>query len=106
VGARSGRFLEFLLHAKSHYEAAGRVPTPDDVLSLKDTADRIKRVRQAARQLSQTDQQILHLRFDEEQTAKQISDELDLGGPRRVYSRLERIMLKLRYLITNEQVKK
>ena len=96
VGAASGRILEFLDQATEEYQNRCRRLDPDFVLMEKETRATVARVRALIATLPAQEQRILSLRFDAGRSARQIAEELQLGGQRQAYTAIDRALRRLR----------
>jgi RNA polymerase sigma factor (sigma-70 family) len=59
-------------------------------------------VRELLAELSEEEQDVVRLRFEEGMTAQQIAEERGLAGQRRVYTILDGALRKLRKLLERE----
>jgi len=102
LGVVSGRVLEFLTEMRLRQSESdeGR---PDRNLARRETEEKLDRVRALVERLSPEEQEVLRLRFDEERTAREIADELELGSQRRVYTILDRALRRLRNLFSDKE---
>jgi DNA-directed RNA polymerase specialized sigma24 family protein len=101
MGVVSGRLLDFLTHMQIHYERS-RAETPDQVLERKRLAEMGARVRALLQEMTTEEREVMRLRFDEGWTARRIADEMGLGGQRRVYTIIDRVVRKLRNLLEED----
>jgi RNA polymerase sigma factor (sigma-70 family) len=95
LGVSSGRLLDFLNSMQIQYERP-RADTPDRALERKELEIMGRRVRALLAEMTDQEQEVMRLRFDEGWTAKRISDELGLGGQRRVYTIIDRVVRNVR----------
>lgn len=95
LGIVSGRLLDFLNEMQIQYERP-RADAPDQILERRELEAMGRRVRLLLAEMSDEEQEIMRLRFDEGWTARRISDELDLGGQRRVYTVIDRVVRAVR----------
>ncbi|MCH7549586.1 MAG: sigma-70 family RNA polymerase sigma factor [Candidatus Krumholzibacteriota bacterium] len=95
LGIVSGRLLDFLNGMQIQYERP-RADAPDQILERRELEAMGRRVRLLLAEMSDEEQEIMRLRFDEGWTARRISDELDLGGQRRVYTVIDRVVRAVR----------
>lgn len=102
LGVVSGRMLDFLAEMRHRGESADDA-RPDRALAAKERAERMRAVQSLVETLSDEEQQILRLRFDEEWTAARIAEEMGLDSPRRVYTILDRALRKLRKLFEDNE---
>ncbi len=95
-GVESARMLKFLVECQLEQEEKTRTNSPDCQLFEEEAQARIDRVRTTVESLSPGEREILALRFAERLTAKEIAGRLKLGGQRRAFTRIDRIVRKLR----------
>jgi len=95
----SGRLLEFMQRTQLQHERVSD-DEPDRALELKDLRLKARRIRELLSEFSEQEQSVMRMRFDEEKTARQISDDLGLGGPRRVYTIIEGVIRKIRNMLS------
>ena len=69
---------------------------PDQVLERKELEAMGRRVRELLAEMSDEEREIMRLRFDEGWTARRISDELGMGGQRKVYTVIDRVIRSIR----------
>jgi RNA polymerase sigma factor (sigma-70 family) len=100
MGVVSGRLLSFLGNMQIQYERP-RTDTPDQLLERKELEAMAERVRSLLAEMTSEEQEVMRLRFDEGWTAQRISDELGLGGQRRVYTVIDRVARTIRKLLRN-----
>ena len=103
MGVVSGRLLDFLTNMQIYYER-NRTETPDRVLERKRLEEMGQRVRSLLAEMSGEEREVMRLRFDEGWTAKRIGDEMSLGGQRRVYTIIDRVVRKLRNLLGEDEL--
>jgi len=103
MGVVSGRLLDFLTNMQIYYER-NRSETPDRALERKRLEEMGQRVRSLLAEMSSEEQEVMRLRFDEAWTAKRISDEMGMGGQRRVYTVIDRVVRKLRNLLGEDEL--
>ena len=103
MGVVSGRLLDFLTNMQIHYER-NRAETPDRALERQRLEEMGQRVRALLSEMSDEEREVMRLRFDEGWTAKRIADEMGLGGQRRVYTIIDRVVRKLRNLLGEEEL--
>jgi DNA-directed RNA polymerase specialized sigma24 family protein len=102
MGVVSGRILEFLAEAH-RLQREGDETRPDRALARKEAEEKMARVRELVEQLPAEEQTVLRLRYEENWTARRISEELELGSQRRVYTILDRALRRLRNLFTDNE---
>ena len=102
LGVVSGRFLDFLAEVQSRGDN-GEDTRPDHVLASKEREARIREVKDLVRGLSEEEQRVLRLRYDENRTAREIAEELGLRSQRRVYTILDRAIRKLRKMLGDDR---
>jgi len=101
LGVASGRLLDFLMRTDMAREAA-REDTPERAMDRARIEEEAARARALLDTLSGEEREVVRLRYEEGWTAKRISDELGLGGQRRVYTILDRVLRHLRKLLRDE----
>jgi RNA polymerase sigma factor (sigma-70 family) len=104
-GIGAGGLPEFLYRAEAAVRGRSgeNLRTPEQVLEDREYRGMLERLQEVRRELPAEDQELLALRFEHGRTAKQISDELDMGGQRKVYTALNRAVRRLRALFVAEQ---
>jgi len=95
LGVVSGRLLGLLQGLQIQYERP-RTDAPDQLLEREELEAMGRRVRILIAEMSDQEQEIMRLRFDEGWTARRISDELGMGGQRRVYTVIDRVIRAVR----------
>ncbi len=101
MGVISGRLLNFLTEMRVRYDRP-RADTPEQALELKELEEMGARVRAMLAEMPAEAQEVMRLRFDEGWTARRISDELGLGGQRRVYTIIDRVIRRIRNKLGNK----
>jgi RNA polymerase sigma factor (sigma-70 family) len=96
VGAVSGRLLEYCHHCTWDDEDGPRDPDPLTRLTLKEAEQRALAILDIVAELPADERRILSLRFEMGLRAHEIADREGLPGQRKVYTTLDRILLKLR----------
>lgn len=99
VGAASGRLLEYLDHVRGEAEANAGSERPEYDLMEREARRRVEFVMEAVANLPADERQLLMLRFERGWPARRIAEELGLGGQRRVYTQIERILRGLRRVL-------
>ena len=102
-GVDSVRMLTYLARLELDYEERSAGGRPDSHLMEKEASEIAGRVRRSVSRLPPVERQIIFYRFDRGWSAKQISDELGLGGQRRVYTLIDKIVRKLRESVMPEE---
>jgi RNA polymerase sigma factor (sigma-70 family) len=102
LGVVSGRLLQFLNHMDIQRENEDD-DRPSDIIDTEDTARMAARVRELLSELSDEEQDVVRLRFEEGRTAQQIADETGLSGQRRVYTILDGVIRKLRRRLEDDE---
>ncbi len=104
-GVGAGNLPEHIYQAESVIRDAGdkSVRTPDEVLADGEHARMLERLAALKQSLSEEDRELLELRYERGMTARAISDNLDMGGQRKVYSALDRALRRLRVLFLSEK---
>jgi RNA polymerase sigma factor (sigma-70 family) len=95
LGVVSGRLLDFLNHMDIQRERADE-DSPDEFLDRSATERMAARVRELLATLSEEEQDVVRLRYEEGWTAQRIAEEKGLAGQRRVYTILDGVLKKLR----------
>lgn len=98
MGVASGRILRLLGELQIRYES-NRPETPERAFERTELEAMGRRVRSLLNEMSDEEREVMRLRFEEEWTARRISDELGLSGPRRVYTLIDQTLRKLRNLL-------
>lgn len=101
LGVVSGRLLDYMRHANIERDRAGD-ENPGDVLDREEVERLAARVKELLGELSDEEQEVVRLRFEEGWTAQKIADERGLGGQRRVYTILDGALRKLRKLLERD----
>ena len=101
MGVVSGRLLNFLTEMRVRYDRP-RADAPDQALERKELEEMGARVRAMLAEMPAEAREVMRLRFDEGWTARRISDELGLGGQRRVYTIIDRVVRKIRNILANK----
>lgn len=101
LGVVSGRLLDYMRHANIERDRAGD-ENPGDVLDREEVERLAARVKELLGELSDEEQAVVRLRFEEGWTAQKIADERGLEGQRRVYTILDGAFRKLRKLLERE----
>lgn len=99
VGAASGRLLEYLDHVRLELQQHAGAYSPDYYLMEREAQRTVERLRSLIGQLPPAEQQILTMRFERGWSARRISEELGLSGPRGVYTVIDRIVRRLKRLM-------
>jgi RNA polymerase sigma factor (sigma-70 family) len=95
AGADTGRELEFLIHARDAYRRATAAAPPDAGLLEEEKRDLLERVEELKSRLSDEERTIIDMKFGEGLTAKEIAERLEMEGPRRVYTVIERVLRRM-----------
>ncbi|UCG52416.1 MAG: hypothetical protein JSW58_02365 [Candidatus Latescibacterota bacterium] len=95
-GMDSVRMLKYLIQLRSDYEEKTRCDRPDVHMIEREAKAVVDKTRELVSALSPSEKEIITLRFDRGWTAKKIAEKLDLGGPRRAYTLIDRVIRKLR----------
>jgi len=95
-GIDSVPMLKYINELQHEYETESGRNRPDVEVMEKESEERFARLRALVGRLSSQDREIVELRFGQGLSAKEIDQELHLGGQRRVYSMIDRIVRKLR----------
>ena len=96
VGGASGRLLEYLDHARFEFEERSESDRADFETLDREARRTLLRVKEELDRLPADERKLLSLRFEQGWTAQRIAEELGLGGQRRVYTWIDRIMRALR----------
>ncbi len=100
TGMGSGRDLARLLRVRDSYRRDADAMQPDDVLEEAEKQGTLKQLRHLLGDLSERDRRVVDLKFEKGWSAARIDEELELGGQRRVYAILERVVRHLRRGLT------
>ncbi|HEX5133409.1 MAG TPA: sigma-70 family RNA polymerase sigma factor [Candidatus Krumholzibacteria bacterium] len=101
LGVVSGRLLDYLTHAGIERDRAGD-EDPHQRLERDEVARLAARVQELLGELTDEEQDIVRLRFEEGWTAQRIADHRGLAGQRRVYTLLDGALRKLRKLLDRD----
>jgi len=104
TGVGSGRDLACLLSIRDSYRREADAAAPDEILDEREEQNLLERLRHLLGGLSERDRRVVDLKFDEGWSAARIDREMDLGGQRRVYAILERVIRQLRRGLTSGAV--
>lgn len=102
-GVDSVRMLKYLIQVKLDQEERSGRDRPDFHLVEKEVNELADRVRELISRLPPDERRVLFFRFDRGWSAKKIAERLDLGGQRRVYRLINRVIRKLRKNIMLEE---
>jgi RNA polymerase sigma factor (sigma-70 family) len=98
-GASSVQFLEYLIHQRVEYEVRVKGSAPDAFLLEREANEKAERVRRLLSDLTDEERGVIALRFEQNMQAKEISETMKLGGARKVYTIIDRVVRKLRMAI-------
>lgn len=101
-GINTGRLAEYLYHAEAELWESSESRTPDQVLEDNDRRWAIERIEDLKARLPALDRELLELRYEEGRTAREISEQLEMDGPRKVFSALNVVIKTLRGLFVEE----
>jgi len=101
IGATSGMLLEFLDELKWRSRARYEDQNPERALLRHEEAAGLARLRGLLDELPDLERDVLGLRFFAGYTAGQISQELQVGNQRKVYSLIDRGLRRLRNLFND-----
>jgi RNA polymerase sigma factor (sigma-70 family) len=101
LGVVSGRMLDYMTHATFEYERS-HAEAPGDSLEREEVERLAARVRELLSELTDDEQAVIRLRYEEGWTAQRIAEERGLPGQRRVYTLLESATRKLRRLLDQD----
>lgn len=99
LGLRNPRMIEWMMQLRLDFEERTDRSRPDVVLVEKEARETAERVRLALERLPRGDRAVAALRFEKGCTAAEISEELGLGGERRAYTIIGRIVRMLRRIV-------
>jgi RNA polymerase sigma factor (sigma-70 family) len=102
LGVVSGRLLDYMAHASIERDRAGD-EAPDEGLERGEIEQLARRVRELLGELSEEEQEVVRLRYEEGWTAQKIAEERGLPGQRRVYTILDGALRKLRKLLERDR---
>jgi len=80
-------------------------PSPEERTASERLEEALRELHEAILTLPSEDRRLLELRFEERLTAKQIAEQLSMGGEKRVYHRLERLFKELRKMLESRHPK-
>lgn len=103
-GIDSGRLLEYFLHVKAEYHRGTRISAADRALIEEEREAVLERVAALRGRLPETERAVLALRFDRGLSAREISRELGVESPRRVYAIIEAAVKRLREALIAEGI--
>jgi len=95
-GAASGRLLAYLDHVREEFKELEGAQRPEYHLMERDARRVLARVRELIDQLPPEDRQVYALRFERGWTARRIAEELGLANERGAYTKVDRIVRRLR----------
>jgi len=101
-GINAGKLAEHLYHAEAELWESSAPRTPDQALSDNERRWAIERMEDLKARLPALDRELLALRYEEGRTAREISEQLDMGGQRKVFTALDRALKRLRVLFFEE----
>jgi DNA-directed RNA polymerase specialized sigma subunit len=96
LGVASSRLLEFLDHLRLDLENRSNQCDPEVRLMEMEARRHATRVLALVGQLSEAEQRLLRLRFEENLTAKEIARALEIKDPKLVYRMTEQCLRRLR----------
>lgn len=94
--------LRHLAWLTIEYEDGRVADLADAELMANETQAAAERVRAIAARLSTEERKVIFFRFNREWSARKISDKMQLGGQRKVYTIIERALRKLRNAIADD----
>ena len=92
----SRRLLQYMIHARLEYERHIDDNEPDRDLLEQEARQTSEKIQALLSELPELDRKIIDLKFSKRLPANQISDKLALGGQRKVYTIIDRVLRKLR----------
>jgi RNA polymerase sigma factor (sigma-70 family) len=98
-GLDTAAVLRYVVNTRVEYEVRLKRDMPDQFVVEQETAKQLQRVKELVSQLSEEEQKVVRLRFQEGLSAAEISQRLDMDGPRRVYTVVERVLRRLRTIM-------
>jgi len=105
VGASSGRMLEYLDHVREEFTHQAGGHSPEYHVLEREARETARRLNEVIEELEPAERRILHMRFEQGWTAREIADELGLPGARGVYTILERVVRRLRRWFDSESAR-
>lgn len=102
VGAQSGLMLEYLDDLQEEWRAKGVKQSPDRALEQGETLAGVERLRNLLAELPAAEQEVIELRYFQGYSAKRISSRMQLAGPRRAYTLIDRGLRRLRTLFEGQ----
>lgn len=95
-GNGSKGLIEYLMQLRLDYERHAEASSPFNILIKRDNIDVTERLRTEIAKLPHEERKVINLRFKRGLPAKKISEKLNLGGQRRVYTIINRVIRNLR----------
>lgn len=95
-GIRSVQLARYLVDISIRDDMCIRYVRPDSETLERDINDVACSLREKIAELREDERKILYLRFEKGLSAQEIAEEMDIGGRRRVYTIIDRIVRKLR----------
>jgi RNA polymerase sigma factor (sigma-70 family) len=95
-GVDSVKMLKYLIQQRIDYEERGGGGRPDARLIEEDVKETAERVRLLLSRLTLDERKIIYFRFNRGWSAKEIAERTELGGQRRIYTLIDRVIRKLR----------
>ncbi len=101
-GLGPGRLIEYLEHRRRQHEQAAAAQNPDALLLEQETRKTLRRIDELRATLPHEERRALTLRFDEERSAAEIAEALELPDRRQAYTLVNRALRRLRRLIEGQ----
>ncbi len=95
-GIRSVQLARYLIDISIRDDMYIRYGSLDSETLERDTNNIVRSLREKIAELREDERKILYLRFEQGLSAQEIAEEMNIGGQRRVYTIIDRIVRKLR----------
>jgi RNA polymerase sigma factor (sigma-70 family) len=95
-GTGGYRVLRYVIEARINYEHRVSRNAPDRSLLEHEAKRTAERVRELVRALPERERRVIELRFDKGMRAREISEALGLGGRRKTYTIIDRVIRRMR----------
>jgi RNA polymerase sigma factor (sigma-70 family) len=101
-GIKTGKLLEYLHRAEVEISGHETDRSPNHSFDDGEQRRKLAMLESLTRRLSAEERRLLALRFEEGLTARQISEKMSLGGQRKVYTAIDRVIRRLRAMFAVE----
>ena len=95
-GPGSAETLKYLVRQRMDFEGRTAASRADQSLKEEQVLETARRLREAVSALSPEEQRLVRLRFERGLSAREIANSLELDGPRRAYTLIDKVIKKLR----------